>query len=71
MHFLWTRYLTVPDPRFLLTLEPVSSDETRPIGIIQDIRFSCRRLYIDRTVNMLSRDAGAEGRYIAPPQGAV
>ena len=68
MYFLWPRYLAVPDRRFLLTLGPVSSEETRPIGKFEDIPSSCRRLIIDRTVTMLSRDPGAEGRYIALPR---
>ena len=61
MYFLWPRYLTVPDRRFLLTLEPVSSEETQPIGKIHDLRISHRKLNIDRTVTMLSRDPGAGG----------
>jgi hypothetical protein len=68
MYFLWPRYLTVPDRRFLLTLEPVSSEETRMIGKIEDIRLSCRRLNIDRTVTIPYRDLGAEGRGLAPPR---
>jgi hypothetical protein len=41
---------------------PVSSEEMRPIGKIDDHRLSCRRLNIDRTVPMLSRDLVAWGR---------
>ena len=68
MYFLWPRYLTVPDRRFLFTLEPVSSEETRPIGKFEDIRLSCRRLNIDRMVTMLSRDLLAEGWYTTLPR---
>ena len=66
MYFLWPRYLTVPDRRFLLTLEPVSSEETRPIGKVDDRRISHRKSNINRTVTMLSRDPGVEGRTFAP-----
>jgi hypothetical protein len=61
MYFLWPRYLTVPDRRFLLILDPVSSEETRPIGKTDDIRLSCRRYNIDRTVSMVSGNPGAGG----------